>query len=135
LLKEYGVPKEELQAYGIAHREEETEVNPDYLAIATRRHLVLVHLKDWSSRFPPSNYFGESYLLDDLRLIKAKKGFLGYHMAFDISRVEKDRYFLARKSPFFNTKDNVMNLAIPRRFSWNNYEELALYLMERVRKG
>lgn len=134
LLKEYGVPKKELQACGMVHREEATEVNPDYLAIATRRHLVLVHLKDWSTQVPQSYYFGESYLLDDLRLIEARKAFLTYYLAFDISRVEKDRYFLVQISPFFNIKDNVMHLSVSWRPSWVNYEELAVYLMRRVKK-
>lgn len=119
LLKDYKIPESQLQAYGMIHRSDDPGGEfavPDYIALATKRYLITLRLNDWSTKVSnPYNLTYHRYLLSDLRLIRCKKGFFGYLLVLLIDGKE-------------------VGFTIPRRFKWHNYEELAVYLCERVGK-
>jgi len=116
LLAESGIPQKEMQAFGILQRLEDnrdSEFHPDYIVVATKRYFILDRLKDWSTNITPFSPLKETYELDSMRLIECKKGFLNYILTLEVN-------------------GQIMHLAIAWRFSWHNYEPLALYLSKRL---
>jgi hypothetical protein len=123
LLEALKVPASKLRADGIASRLDvdangkaiSVEGGPmEYLAVVTKTHLILSDIYGGSNRLVNPQLLSKTYPLQELRLKNYKKRFFSYEISLRSGKEE-------------------IELFIHWRFKKNNYEPLALYLLEHVK--